>query len=59
MKKYCICSHIKSHHDVNGPSGTFCRECYNVGVPYPNSWHNFQLDNLKLVEDLAKTKGLI
>jgi hypothetical protein len=47
--EYCICGHKKSCHMGNL-------------VSYPAEsilWHKFKLDNLKLIEDLAKERKLI
>lgn len=67
MIEYCICGHLKTVHELtdspkNPPGSHFCRGCCGMH-PRPDiygfSWHNFKLDNLKFIEDLAKQKNLI
>jgi hypothetical protein len=64
MIEYCICGHTKSEHDdlhyVNPfeAYGGRCWECYYESKGRKGI-HAFGLDNLKLIEDLAKEKHLI
>lgn len=62
--EYCVCGHQELSHALNiiNPSNVqmWCRGCWfdnaDGGV---SNYHDFKLDNLKLIEDLAKEKGLI
>lgn len=66
--EYCICGHRKDKHQlISTQQGEICQECvmlYDdlVGITHLKNWdflHTFKLDNLKLIEDLAKQKGLV
>lgn len=64
----CICGHLKTYHEINrigynNPTGVpkqWCSECWlfnqKNGI---NNLHDFKLDNLKYIEQLAKEKGLV
>lgn len=60
-----ICNHREGYHAFTRNNGVeFCTECLIRGVEAKrlsdSKWiHAFKLDNLKLVEDLAKEKGLV
>ena len=70
MILFCTCGHGEEKHkrkifDPSGqPSRTVCEECvenYYKRDYQLLSWefiHPFKLDNLKLIEDIAKEKGL-
>jgi hypothetical protein len=60
MEEYCICGHGKFEHFVDKGflPPAYCEDClFDLNVE--NSSHPFKLDNLKLVEDLAKERNLI
>lgn len=59
MKEYCVCQHIRKEH-ITDTYGQFCVGCiaWNMGSGIKHL-HEFKLDNLKLVEDLAKERNLI
>ena len=60
MIEYCICGHSEKIHQEAIPEAqllSICFECGNSNTL--NEFHNFKLDNLKLVEDLAKERNLI
>jgi hypothetical protein len=55
----CLCGHwLREHEENNFPKdylgNSFCQECLSLR----NSWHDIKLDNLSLVEYLAKERGL-
>lgn len=52
MTEYCICGHKFSCH--SRISTAFKNEKGEWGP-----WHTFKLDNLKLIEDMAQSKGLV
>ena len=55
-RERCICGHTRVSHDPEG-----CSPVYGWGMPKPTcpkDCKQFQLDNLQLIEDLAKEKGL-
>jgi len=55
----CLCGHRKDNHDI-GKFGPYCQGCGTYhSRNYKNYRHVFMLDNLKLIEDLAKEKNLI
>jgi len=62
----CICGHSEEEHEAHKLSMMnlggvhWCRGCSieNRFSP-PNMFHDFKLDNLSYIEDLAKKKGLI
>jgi len=61
MVEYCTCGHTKECHAIlHGPHGiknlALCLNCVNKNEI---ASHSFKLDNLKLIEDLAKEKGLV
>lgn len=55
MIEYCLCDHEKFSHHFYNPFGDegyeACAECQGEC--------EFNLDNLRLIEDLAKEKNLI
>ena len=60
----CVCGHLEEEHepsdDVFVDRRThFCRVCTKFGAKFPTQWHDFKLDNLSLIEDMAHKKGLI
>lgn len=65
MTEYCICGHKISKHTSfavlsTSSSAQYCSECFHSKNFIPGHWvHPFKLDNLKLIEDLAKQKNLI
>lgn len=61
MEKYCICGHVKEGHSgIYALDITSCLSCYLAQDESKMSfYHDFQLDNLKYIEDLAKEKGLV
>jgi hypothetical protein len=52
--KYCICGH--EHYE-----DSHCKEFYDADEDYygPCKCQIFQLDNLKLIEDIAKKRKLV
>ena len=61
MEEYCICGHIK---DIHVPFNVLCGGCMDfrdefVEESIRKSRHEFQLDNLRFVEDEAKRRNLI
>lgn len=56
MMEFCVCSHSKNYH-ASDVATDFCGGCYNSGGK--KFYHDFQLDNLKYIEDLAKERNLI
>jgi len=72
MTEYCVCGHrLRKHLGRPSPKLDFhCKECYDNllkvapirGVRRGELMaclHEFKLDNLKLIEDLAKERNLI
>lgn len=67
MDKWCICKHDQSvhkHYPIRNAniSSLYCLGCAMDELNFKNDFpplHNFKLDNLKLVEQLAKQKKLI
>ena len=64
MVEYCVCGCIRNKHTWLR-TGLFqseegCSECL-IKEPYDRekTYHKFKLDNLKLIEDLAKERKLI
>lgn len=59
----CICGHTKEQHQPNitdtHVSTDFCIFCYPVTNNAQACWHDFKLDNLQYIEDMAKEKNLI
>lgn len=60
MIEYCICGHLEIEHYLAG-----CQRCWEIKYKELGSYikfnikHNYKLDNLKLIENLAKEKNLI
>jgi hypothetical protein len=59
----CVCGHLKKQHTPNAlphyySSDSFCSECAYREIE-DKAWHNFQLDNLSLVEEVARKRKLI
>jgi hypothetical protein len=58
MIKHCICSHDYKSHSIT--SGGWCFACsFRLGDLSKSFCGEFKLDNLKLIEDLAKERKLI
>ena len=57
MIEYCVCGHDYTAHGCT--SGGWCFPCYNKAPLGVESCEQYKLDNLKLIEDLAKEKGLV
>jgi hypothetical protein len=69
--EYYICGHPRRSHSRRPSKLDFhCEKCYNnllevapvQGIRSGElmaCFHEFKLDNLKLIEDLAKAKGLV
>jgi hypothetical protein len=61
MKEYCICGHPFCEHfyEFHGypQIGKVCIGCQLANDVNTN--HYFKLDNLKLIEDLAKERNLL
>jgi hypothetical protein len=57
----CLCGHLKEDHGIGWVSGEpLCNNCSILLLPTNDSYyHNFKLDNLSLIEDLAIKRGLI
>jgi len=57
MDEICMCGHGRERHLKWPGSGkeSWCALCGGT----KKSYHNFKLDNIKLIEDLAKEKGFI
>lgn len=62
--EFCVCEHSFEEHKNNEEDGyttfphlQFCVGCGNAYDTKPS--HTFKLDNLKLIEDLAKERNLI
>lgn len=57
----CVCGHLERQHFANNT----CIGCWNArkrefdAGEQTGMVHLFRLDNLKLIEDLAKERGLI
>jgi hypothetical protein len=61
-----LCKHTESVHEIfiDGNEGDrpYCQKCLNLTYKLKHShpWpHKFKLDNLDLIEQLAKQKGLV
>jgi hypothetical protein len=52
----CICGHVAIQHYS---SLTWCETCFYTHSNTTQWQHNFQLDNLSYIEQLAKEKNLI
>ena len=61
MIEYCVCGHSHWEHRLSEPNKfPYCQICLNIdGAARIQIWHEFKLDNLRLIEDLAKEKGLV
>jgi hypothetical protein len=65
MTEYCVCGHLEQDHIWSGytkcpPEWCWCREClFSNDLDSTNHMHEFKLDNLKLIEDLAKKRKLV
>jgi hypothetical protein len=61
MIEYCVCRHRIDEHDLTQKRGKiYCVACFYKQAPKEFYWvHEFQLDNLRFIEDLAKQKHLI
>jgi len=66
MIEFCICRHSKFEHKEPTPSRKIrCRECWSEwangwnGITESSLSHEFKLDNLKFIEDLAKERKLV
>jgi hypothetical protein len=57
MEQYCICGHLEVYHYNNSIGSITCFDCADRNIK--NCTHNFKLDNLRFIEDLAKEKNLI
>ena len=60
----CRCGHLKEKHEPSedwavDKGDSFCMDCNRLSVKYPTMWHDFKLDNLSLVEEVAHKRGLI
>jgi hypothetical protein len=56
----CVCGHKQKEHTMFTGIHNQCAKCtsrWHFGARSP--WHEFKLDNLRLIEDLAKHKGLV
>lgn len=53
----CVCGHLLLDHS-NYEESPLCVSCANE-LGQMDMWHDFKLDNLKFIEELAKQKGLI
>jgi hypothetical protein len=59
-EKCSVCGHERILHTSQELPFPYCMKCpAPSGVPGDNAWHDFKLDNLQLVEDLAKERNLI
>jgi hypothetical protein len=56
MIEYCVCGHLESDHGIYSYG---VDACWNCSIKTGRHSHSFKLDNLRLVEDIAKQKGLI
>jgi hypothetical protein len=66
MIEYCVCGHLFKHHTFLA-----CVGCHDEHLSDDNlgalewyetrekAFHDFKLDNLKLIEDLAKERNLV
>jgi len=57
MTEYCVCGHTKKQHELR-----YGGKCWYEGhdsKSYPHPCEVFKLDNLKLIEDLAKERKLV
>jgi hypothetical protein len=55
----CLCGH-RSYNHYLGFHGPYCQGCSVWGTSaYNNYRHEFKLDNLALIEKLAKERGLV
>jgi hypothetical protein len=63
MEEYCICGHLNEEHKSKRSSIPGCGGCWDSSMEWQDKMnkaeHAFKLDNLKLIEDLAKEKGLV
>jgi hypothetical protein len=55
----CTCSHEKEYHLYSENGYYICYACYGKGASLKVRRHGFKLDNLKLIEDLAKERKLV
>jgi len=61
-QEICMCGHAEFRHEERNYTGhearlsTICWECDEDSF---KKYHEFKLDNLKLIEDTAKHRGLI
>ena len=56
MVEYCVCGHLATAH-IRGRGCAACIDWMNIFDS--KNEHTFKLDNLKLIEDLAKERKLI
>jgi hypothetical protein len=63
MEEYCICKHPKEKHKTSAAYfKIYCVACAAEAPAMREYWaamHDFKLDNLRWIEDLATQKGLI
>ena len=67
IDQFCVCGHVNYVHNVTQSIfgyENFCDRCgediFDSSEKYWNARrHDFKLDNLRLLEDTAKQKGLL
>jgi hypothetical protein len=61
MRKLClVCGHDKNKHEHRTPEvPALDNICWKCDDGCFDKYHTFQLDNLQLIEDLAKQRKLI
>jgi hypothetical protein len=59
MNEPCMCGHNKNEHVSEAIPGYNTQVCLDPITRLVCECYNFKLDNLKLIEDMAKEKGLI
>ena len=62
IEEYCICTHPKYQHEHRKDAEDvpqLAAICWMCDEGDFSKYHAFKLDNLQLVEDTAKAKGLI
>ena len=56
----CTCGHSSWDHMLSDPEKLpFCHGCVKDKRSHLEYWHSFRLDNLQLIEELAKERNLI
>jgi hypothetical protein len=57
--EYCLCGHLVATHTGAFYDDPVTFRLYNPSACYVCGCPQFKLDNLRLIEDLAKERGLV